>query len=69
MASIEAHSSAPGLLGHSWGTVLALEFALRNPTRVSHLVLMNPAPEATLVAIQSADTSPTSKAGLRCAAR
>jgi proline iminopeptidase len=35
---------APVLLGHSWGTVLALEFAVRNPTRVSHLVLMNPAP-------------------------
>ena len=32
------------LLGHSWGTVLALEFALRDPTLVSHLVLMNPAP-------------------------
>jgi proline iminopeptidase len=32
------------LLGHSWGTVLALEFAVRNPTLVSHLVLMNPAP-------------------------
>ena len=32
------------LLGHSWGTVLALEFALRHPTLVSHLVLMNPAP-------------------------
>jgi proline iminopeptidase len=34
----------PVLLGHSWGTVLALEFALRNPTFVSYLVLMNPAP-------------------------
>jgi proline iminopeptidase len=38
---------APVLLGHSWGTVLALEYALRYPTRVSHLVLMNPAPAAT----------------------
>lgn len=35
---------APVLLGHSWGTVLALEYALRHPTRVSRLVLMNPAP-------------------------
>lgn len=35
---------APVLLGHSWGTVLALEYALRHPTRVSHLILMNPAP-------------------------
>lgn len=32
------------LLGHSWGAVLAVEYALRNPTRVSHLILMNPAP-------------------------
>jgi proline iminopeptidase len=32
------------LLGHSWGAVLALEFAIRNPARVSHLILMNPAP-------------------------
>lgn len=35
---------APVLLGHSWGTLLALEYALRHPTRVSHLVLINPAP-------------------------
>jgi proline iminopeptidase len=32
------------LLGHSWGAVLAVEYALRNPTRVSQLILMNPAP-------------------------
>ena len=35
---------SPVLLGHSWGTVLALEYALRHPNRVSHLILMNPAP-------------------------
>jgi len=35
------------LLGHSWGAVLALEYALRHPTHVSHLVLMNPAPAST----------------------
>jgi len=35
---------SPALLGHSWGTVLALEYAIRHPTRVSHLILMNPAP-------------------------
>jgi proline iminopeptidase len=35
---------SPSLLGHSWGAVLALEYALRYPTRVSHIVLMNPAP-------------------------
>ena len=28
------------LLGHSWGTVLALEYALRHAERVSHLILM-----------------------------
>lgn len=32
------------LLGHSWGTVLALEYALRFPERVSGLILMNPSP-------------------------
>jgi proline iminopeptidase len=35
------------LLGHSWGAVLALEYALRHPTRVSHIILMNPAPIST----------------------
>ena len=35
---------AMALLGHSWGAVLALEYAWRNPTRVSHLLLLNPAP-------------------------
>lgn len=35
---------APVLLGHSWGAVLALEYALRHPTRVAGLILMNPAP-------------------------
>lgn len=43
---------APALLGHSWGAVLALEYALRHPTRVSRLILMNPAPaSATDVAL------------------
>lgn len=35
---------APVLLGHSWGTVLALEYAARHPTQASRLVLINPAP-------------------------
>jgi proline iminopeptidase len=35
---------SPALLGHSWGAVLALEYALRHPTRVSQIILMNPAP-------------------------
>jgi proline iminopeptidase len=32
------------LLGHSWGAVLALEYARRQSSHVSHLILMNPAP-------------------------
>jgi proline iminopeptidase len=32
------------VLGHSWGGLLALEYAIRHPDRVSHLVLMNTAP-------------------------
>jgi len=35
------------LLGHSWGTILALEYALRHPEHVSQLILMNPAPAST----------------------
>ena len=38
------HLDKAVLLGHSWGTVLALEYALRHPERVSRLVLMDPAP-------------------------
>lgn len=38
------HLESAVLLGHSWGTVLALEYALRHPERVSRMILMNPAP-------------------------
>jgi proline iminopeptidase len=41
------HRDSVVLLGHSWGTVLALEYALRYPERVSHMILMNPAPAST----------------------
>jgi len=40
------HLDKVDLLGHSWGTVLALEYTLRHPERVSRLVLMDPAPAA-----------------------
>jgi proline iminopeptidase len=32
---------AVALLGHSWGGLLAMEYATRHPDRVSHLILMN----------------------------
>lgn len=32
------------LLGHSFGAVLALEYAVRHPARVSRIILLNPAP-------------------------
>ena len=32
------------VLGHSWGAVLALEYALRHPDHIAGLILMNPAP-------------------------
>lgn len=32
------------VLGHSWGGLLALEYATRHPDRVSHLILMNTGP-------------------------
>jgi len=38
------HLESPTLLGHSWGAVLALEYALRHPEHVSRMILMNPAP-------------------------
>ena len=32
------------VLGHSWGGLLAMEYATRHPDRVSHLILANTAP-------------------------
>ena len=45
-AGIGAGSVA--VLGHSWGTVLALEYALRHADRVSRLILMNSAPASSI---------------------
>jgi proline iminopeptidase len=49
MADLETLRAALGLeqvalLGHSWGGLLAMEYALRHPERVSHLILLNTAP-------------------------
>ena len=32
------------VLGHSWGGIIAMHYALRHPERTSHLVLLNTAP-------------------------
>jgi proline iminopeptidase len=40
----DLHLDAPAILGHSWGAILALEYALRHPASVSRLILMNPGP-------------------------
>jgi proline iminopeptidase len=32
------------VLGHSWGGILAMEYAIQYPQRVSHMILMNTAP-------------------------
>jgi proline-specific peptidase len=37
-------ADAVAVLGHSWGGLLAMEYAIRNPARVSHLILLNTAP-------------------------
>jgi len=37
------------LLGHSFGAVLAMEYAIRHPDHVSFLILMNPAPASHAV--------------------
>jgi len=35
---------AISLLGHSWGCILAMEYATRHPDRIGHLILMKSAP-------------------------
>jgi proline iminopeptidase len=37
-------SDSVAVLGHSWGGLLAMEYATRHPDRVSHLILVNTAP-------------------------
>ncbi len=40
------------LLGHSWGGLLAMEYAVRRPDAVSHLILMNTAPPSRAGALE-----------------
>jgi proline iminopeptidase len=37
-------AAAVALLGHSWGGLLAMEYAIRHPDRISHLILLDTAP-------------------------
>jgi proline iminopeptidase len=46
------------LLGHSWGGVLAMEYAIRHPERTSHLILMNPGPVPTTTSCSGAPPEP-----------
>jgi proline iminopeptidase len=43
---VRAHFGLNGVavLGHSWGALLAAEYAIRHPNRVSHLVIMDSGP-------------------------
>ena len=43
------------ILGHSWGGLLAMEYAIRHPERVSRLILMNTAPASRADAIAFRD--------------
>jgi len=42
-----AAGNAVALLGHSWGGLLAMHYALRHPRLTSHLILLNTAPAST----------------------
>jgi proline iminopeptidase len=49
-----AGGTSIALLGHSWGGLLAMEYATRHPAKVSHLILLNtsPASHDDLMALQ-----------------
>jgi proline iminopeptidase len=55
------------ILGHSWGCLLALEYTARHAHRVSHLILLNPAPasHADLMHFRAARASDDAEDGMR----
>jgi proline iminopeptidase len=59
----DLHIETTALLGHSFGALLALEYALLQPQRVTRLVLVSPAP-ASAADWQRLETESTRKLGL-----
>jgi proline iminopeptidase len=61
--AVRAWTGAESLavLGHSWGTVLASEYALRHPHRVTRLILLNSAPVSSSDAARLRDSLVQSK--------
>jgi proline iminopeptidase len=50
------------VLGHSWGGVLAMEYATRHPEQVSHLILLDTAPASAEDWLQLRQHLPTTRA-------
>jgi proline iminopeptidase len=53
---------AVALLGHSWGGVLAMEYATRHPEHVSHLILVDTAPASAEDWLELRQHLPTTRA-------
>jgi proline iminopeptidase len=51
------------LLGHSWGSLLAMEYATRHADRLCHLILMNPAPASHADLLHFRESRQTNEAG------
>ena len=54
-------ASTTAVLGLSWGGVLAVEYEIRHPDRVSHLILLQPAPARSTLLGGATDTDPDLK--------
>jgi proline iminopeptidase len=61
--AVRAWTGAESLavLGHSWGAVLALEYALRHPHRVTRLIVLNSAPVSSSDAARLRESLTASK--------